>query len=581
MKVLFAINNDNTVKGIASFYDEKYDEKLEYKSVYYFKNLINEIQNGEYDRIVLLEELEKFPTNNLAQIDDYLFANIDEITDVFDSKNLVYIASDRRKLGDEFLGKLFNLGIYNVLTGQDRVKGKVCEYINKPVLKKDAKKYYEDKIGESVYKSVQVSEIELQRIVSYFQNQNGVADKYNDIFDRISQQYTDEQLKVIINFLPGDIKQYLSFNNEKYKQILNMADIAQEAQMNKILDENAINKSDLEVKSEPQIIEKIIVREKSKEAAVVTEVLEKEVYQSVYEVPKDYKKVVCFVGAPKTGTTFCVNAIATHLARNKIKTAIVDMTRKKDTYSIYTYDNEGKRNIAAQSLRYAAKGFDEPLSYEALSLYTAIPGEDRKSYNAGKVIETIMQNNQAILIDADFTTPTDYFRLCQEIYIVQDMDTLNVAQITLFLRELKARGLPMSKFRIIVNKHMKCSITAKDILEGIATYTSYDLKTYDELFATGNIPYFILPFHEENYKKYIDMLFKYTNTFSTFTEDFKKDLNTIINAIYPIGNVFNNVTSNVHKKSKKGNGLFSFGKPKMGYFDATIDEGDFEKEIKK
>lgn len=583
MKILFAINNDNTVKGIASFYEEKYNEKVEYKCVYYFKNLISEVQNGEYDRVVLLEELEKYPTSNLAKIDDYLFSNIDEITDSFDSKNLIYIASDRRRNGDEFLNKLFNLGIYSVLTGQERVKGKVSEYINKPLLKKDVKKYYEDKVGESVYKSVQVSEIELQRIVSYFKNQNGVADKYNDIFDRISEQYTDEQLKVIINFLPEDVKQHLSFNNEKYKQVLSISNIDLETQTNKILDQSGISNSTIEVKAEPQILEKIIVKDKIKEAAVVTEVLEKEVYSSVYEVPKDYKKVVCFVGAPKTGTTFCVNAVATHLARNKVKTAIVDMTRKKDTYTIYTYDSEGKRNIAAQSLRYAAKGFDEPLSYEALSVYTSIPGEDRKSYSAGKVIETVMQNNQTILIDADFTTPTDYFRLCQEIYIIQDMDTLNVAQITLFLRELKSRGLPMSKFRIIINKHMKCAITAKDILEGIATYTSYDLKTYDELFGVGNVPYFILPFHEENYKKYIDMLFKYTNTFATFTEDFKSDLNKIINSIYPIGNVFaNSPSSNVNKKvNKKGNGLFSFKKPKIGYFDATINEGDFEKEIKK
>ena len=579
MKILFGINNDNTVKGIVSFYEEKYKEKLEYKVVYYYKNLIQEIEADEYDRVILLEELEKFPTTNTAQIDDYLFTNIDNITDLFDSKNLIYIASERRKLGDDFLGKLFNLGIYSVLTGQERTKGKVCQFINKPMLKKDAKKYYEDKVGESIYKSVQVSEIELQRIVSYFKNLNGIADKYNEIFDRVSQQYTDEQLKVIVNFLPIDVKQYLSFNNEKYKQIISAPEITVSVKPTKVVEETTNNASNIEIKAEPEIIEKIIVKEKTQEAAVVTEVLEKQVYQSVYEVPKDYKKVVCFIGAPKTGTTFCINAIGTSLAKNKVKTAIVDMTRKRDTYSIYTYDNEGKRNIAAQSLKYASKGFDEPLSYESLSLYTAMPGEDRKSYNAGRVIETIMQNNQVVLIDADFTTPTDYFRLCQEIYIVQDMDTLNVGQITLFLRELKSRGLPMSKFRVIVNKHLKCSVTAKDILDGIATYTSYDLKTYDELFASQNIPYFILPFNEENYKKYIDMLFKYTNTFSTFSQDFKSSLSTIINSIYPLGNIYEKNVAQMHKKSKKKIGFFNFGKPTESYF-MNENEGEFEKEVK-
>ena len=103
MKVIFGINNDDTVKGIVEFYEAKYKEKIEYKNVYYFKQFAQELATGEYDRAVLLEELEKFPTNNYAQIDEYLFQNIDSITDIFDSKKIIYIASDRRKPVDEFL----------------------------------------------------------------------------------------------------------------------------------------------------------------------------------------------------------------------------------------------------------------------------------------------------------------------------------------------------------------------------------------------------------------------------------------------------------------------------------------------
>ncbi len=588
MKVLFGINNDDTVKGIASFYEERFKEKIEYKNVYYYKQFIQELQTGEYEKAVILEELEKFPTNNYAQIDDYLFSNIDSITDTYDAKRLIYIASDRRKLGDEFLSKLFNLGVYTVLTGQDRTKGKVCDSINKTYSKKDVKKFYEDKSGESVYKSANVSEIELQRIISYYKNLNGVADKYNEIFDRVAIQYTDEQMKIIVRFLPPDVKQYLSFNNEKYKQIVNMPDVvtSQVAQTEaaktpqQIIDTSK-DSNVIEIKSEPEIIERIVVKQINHAAPVVTEVVEKEVYKSVYEIPKDYKKVVCFIGAPKCGTTFCINAIATSLARSKVKTAIVDMTRKRDSYTIYTYDNEGKRAIAAESLRYASNGFNEPLIYEKLSVYTAMPGEDRKTYNASRVIETVMQNNNVVLIDADFTTPTDYFRLCQEIYVVQDMDILNINQITLFIRELKNKGVPMSKIRVIINKHVKCALTAKDILDGIATYTSYDLKMYDELFTSGNIPYFILPFNEENYKKYIEMVFKYSNLFSSFTEDFKTNLNKLINSIYPIGNSFDKYQASVHKRSKKNSvtGFFKSNKVNENYFSTDTDAG-FEKEVK-
>lgn len=541
MKVLFGINNDDTVKGIVDFYEEKYKQKLEYKNVYYFKQLISELTSGDYERAVIIEELEKFPTNNYAQIDDYLFKNIDSMTDTFDAKNIIYIASDRRRLGDEFLSKLFNLGLYTVLTAQNRTKGKVSEAINKPYSKKDVKKYYDVGNNKSIYKSAEVSELEIQRIISYYKNQNGAADKYNEIFDRIAVQYTDEQLRIIINFLPDDVKQYLSFNNEKYKQILAMPNIEQapSTQTTEVINNNQ-QTSVVEIKSEPSIIEKIVVKQVSQTAPVITEVMEKEVLKSVYEVPKDYRKIVCFVGAPKTGTTFCINAIATYLARHKVKTAIVDVTRKRDTYTIYTYDNEGKRAIAAESLKYASNGLNEPLIYEKLSVYTGMPGEDRKIYNASRVVDTIMQNNNVILVDTDFTTPPDYFRLCQEIYVVQDMDVLNIQQITIFLRELKTRGVPMSKVRVIVNKHVKCALTVKDILDGIATYTSYDLQMYNDLFDSSNITSYILPFNIENYKKYIEMVFNYSNQFSNFSDDFKDNLSKIINAIYPIGGAATN-----------------------------------------
>lgn len=578
MKILFGINNDDTVKGVVELYEKKYNEKVEYKNVYYFKQFLHELTNGDYDVAVVLEDLEKFPTNNYAQIDDYLFKNIDSMTDAFDSKNIIYIASDRRKLGDEFLSKLFNLGIYSALTGQDRTKGKVCDAIRNPYQKRDVKKYYDNVVGESVYKAGEVSEIEIQRIISYYNNQNGSTEKYNEIFDRVAAQYTDEQLKVIANFLPQNVKQHLSFNNKKYQDLMGAMDAVEIVNEPKAPPKEILNKAQdakaVIIKKAEEIADKIVVKEQQKNESTDSEenksednttpqvtvqvepkIIEKEIIKNIIEVPKDYRKIVCFVGAPKVGTTFCVNAVGTYLAKSKVKTAIVDVTRKRDSYTIYTYDNAGKRNIAAESLRYASNGFNEPLIYDKLSIYTAMPGEDRKGYNANLIVDTIMQNNNVILIDADFTTPAEFFRLCQEIYIVQDMNVLNINQISIFLRQLKSKGIPLHKVRVIINKHVKCSLTAKEILDGIATYTSYDLKMYDELLNSSTIPYYILPFDTDNYRKYIEMIHKYSNKFSTFTEEFKTNLFKIINSIYPIGNVVtttNTRTVGNDKQQKKG-----------------------------
>ena len=286
----------------------------------------------------------------------------------------------------------------------------------------------------------------------------------------------------------------------------------------------------------------------------------KEIKMDLFDVPKDYRKTVCFVGAPKVGTTFCINAIGTYLARKKIKTALVDMTRKRDLYTIYTYDNTGKRNIAGDSLKYASSGKNEPLIYDKLSIYTAVPGEDRKSYNPSLLVDTIVKNNNVVLIDADFSTPLDYFRLAQDIYIVQDMNILNISQITMFLRELKQRGIGMEKIKIVINKYVDCSLSSRDIVDGIATYTSYDLKMFDELFNPKRMQYFILPFDVENYKKYIDMVYKYSNKFSSFTKEFQENLNQIINTIYPTkGDVSikeEHYTKEETGKSKGGFGLF-------------------------
>lgn len=572
MKVLFGMSNEKTVKDIAKYYEEKYKEKLEYKMAYYFKQFSNEIATGDYDRAVLSEELEKFPTKNYAEIDKQLFEYIDKIINDFEARNLIYVASERRKLGDSFLARLFFGGIYTTLTGTDRTIRKVCEAINSPTTRKEAKKYYSNVDPNNVYNTSEVNETELRKILVYFNNLNGDTSRYNAVFDSIVQQYTTEQMGVIISYLPPDVKDYLAQNSESYKSIVEINNVSipqpqapQENVQQPSLVDKGKNNSNYEIQNGKEIVKQIVVKEPTKEKIVkqevpkvITQVTEVEVVKQFYDVPEDYKKTVCFVGAPKAGTTFCINAIGTYLAKKGVKTAIVDMSRKRDMYTIYTYDNTGKRNIAGDSLRYASNGKNEPLIYDKLSIYTAVPGEDRKSYNPSVLVNTIVKNNNVVLIDADFSTPLDYFRLAQDIYIVQDMNILNISQITMFLRELKQRGIGMDKIKIIINKYVNCSLSSKDIVDGIATYTSYDLKMYDELFNPKRIQYFILPFDVENYKKYIDMVYKYSNKFSSFTKDFQENLNQIINTIYPTkGDVSVEEKHYTQEESQKSKGKFS------------------------
>ncbi len=576
MKVLFGLNNDDTVKSIVKYYEETYKEKVEYKNVYYFKQAIQELSGGNYDRVVILENLEKYPTNNYAQIDDFIFHNIDAMTDEFDAKKIVFIASDRRELGDEFLAKLFNIGVYTVLTGRDRTKSKTAQAINTPKMKKDVKQYYENSASKNVYSKIEVSEMEIQRIISYYQNQKGDTSKYVEIFDKIGAQYTNEQLRIIVGFLPASVKDFLKENSDRYNQVLVNVEVtpAPTTPVNNTVEGV---KEVVHIEKQPEIIEKIVVKQQNTQAAVVTKVVEKEVVRNVYEVPKDYKKIVCMVGAPKVGTTFCINAISNALYKKDVKVGIVDLTKKRDTYTLYTYDNEGKRAIAAESMKYASNGLNEPLMYGKLSIYTGMPGEDRRQYDAAKMLETVSNNNSIVLLDCDFSTPVDYYRLAQEIYVVQDMDVLNVSLLTIFLREIKARGIPMNKVRVIINKHVKCALTAMDILNGIAVYSSPDLKMFDDLFVSSEMTYYTIPFDQENYIKYVEMMYKYTNTFKSFTDEFKESIDYIANAIYPLGVTKSSSGSSIVNKYKKNGGLNLFKKPKITEVKTT--SSGFEKVV--
>ena len=59
MKVLFAVGHASLSENIAKKYQEAYGEKLEYKDVFYFKAILEEVKRDKsYDRIVIAETLE-------------------------------------------------------------------------------------------------------------------------------------------------------------------------------------------------------------------------------------------------------------------------------------------------------------------------------------------------------------------------------------------------------------------------------------------------------------------------------------------------------------------------------------------
>lgn len=661
MKVLFALGNEQTSKRVAERYYNKYGEELDYKNVFYFKALLEEVKNTKtYDRIVISEDLEQFHVKNLESLDKFIFKNVDNVTDEIEDSEVIFICSDRRsKQNDRFVEKLFNIGVYNTLIGDEREVETLCDYIKKPHNKKEAKRHLNITSvvsdGEISSSDDTVEEVQIMNILKYYDNIKGKRSEYLPTFDKISEQYSRNQLKVIINFLPPDVKvevlsspKYsfliegipeevrpnLSINqnkptikhnkkglfgilkeNKNRDNIQKQPDVIVENDYNKNesgffgdsdiqvdviqsgqpsgsydfdreqaelkarAEREALEKEQAELKAraekeslerkqqaEFEITEQLAearrkleqeklaleeekrkLREQSEKLSRTTEMAVKSqnAYNNQYTTVKvDYKKMVVFVGANKSGTTFMVNAVAHNLANSNVVVGILDMAKDKNLYYIYNQDDKNLRNIASECMQKLGDGVDSyiPVS-KNLKVYTTIPGsvsDTRRSLKNKSIIEYAKEFNNLVIVDADFSTPIDYYEKADEIYIVQDLDIMKLQETTLFLRELKSRSINLNKVKIIINKYVKSLLTPKRLIQGLSYYNDPQMSFTDEL-LDSKVPYYIIPFSLDNYINYIDGLYKTDLNYKKYSADFLNSVSELSK------NVFKRV-DNVKKK---------------------------------
>ena len=229
MKVLFAVSNEEVSEAIVKRYQKNYKEIISYKNVYYFNAILKELQKDKnYDRIVISEELEAFTNTQYSQIDKFIFDKLDSISDEAsnlkgDDIPIILICSDRREKSEEMLVKLFGIGIYNALIGNDRSVDNVCQLLNKPRLKKEAKTYYKidsDDVSYQAESENDVSEVEIQNILAHYKRLGKDEKKYVESFDNIASQYNDIQLRIISKFLPLNVRAVLEEKSPKYQEII-------------------------------------------------------------------------------------------------------------------------------------------------------------------------------------------------------------------------------------------------------------------------------------------------------------------------------------------------------------------------
>lgn len=257
---------------------------------------------------------------------------------------------------------------------------------------------------------------------------------------------------------------------------------------------------------------------------------------NIKELLRSSKKVVAFLGASKSGTSFILNNIAKLLSSHGINVAILDATKNRNAYYIYTRNEESLRKLALTSIENLTNGIASGIKVsDNLTVYTGLPNEDKHIQKVEPVLETLIKNHSLILIDCDFNTPTNYFEYAQEIYLVQSMDVLTIQPLTEILSKLKDKGLLNdSKIRIIINKYLNLtSITEKEIIGGMAFYNDPTMSYMKELFNKNTTKYITIPFEREIYEKYLEGVVNCDISLEGYSRNFMQILEQLGNNIYP------------------------------------------------
>ena len=585
MKVLFAVSNEKITEQVVAKYQVMYNELLSYKEVYYYNAIVKELEkNKDYNAIVIDESLESVSND---KGDQYLLNNLDAITDIaVNNENtqipIILICKADRQPAEEFLEKIYKIGIFNALILKDRKISKICEYINGPRNKKDAKKYYQIDVDDTEVvadtETDSIAKTELKNILNYYAKLGNDTTKYSETFERIAEQYTDVELVYIIARFPENVKSVLMNENQRFRNLMNIdpnklqqmeqakkeqekqmaqqevhvqVPVQMQAQNDAKIEENAkIVSNQYDIEEE----QKEVVETPKVQIQPQVEQIEQKVEPKVnnnYNIPTNNmqmnnqvnsKNVFSFVGTSKNGTSFLVNSLGILFSSIGINTAIVDLTKNKNDYYMCTNNEERLREIATLSIIKLEKGIAEGVQINKnLSVYTGLPTNDTNKLNSKMVIDTLKKNHTLVLLDCDFETNLEYYTYSNQIFTVQSLDVLTMQPLTIHLKKLKELGIISdSKISIILNKEVPVKgLTKKLMIGGLSMYNSPNMEERVELFNRDNVKVYSVPFDIQAYQKYLENIVHCKFEIAGYPKKFITELQLIAENIYPEITKFN------------------------------------------
>ena len=253
------------------------------------------------------------------------------------------------------------------------------------------------------------------------------------------------------------------------------------------------------------------------------------------------QKIVAFVGTSKNGTSFLVNNVAEILSLNNVNTAILDLTKNRNAYYIYTKNEEMLRNKANECIKKLKDGVADGIEiHKNLTVYTSA-FDVEEIENVEPIIQTLLTKHNMVLLDCDFDTPDRYFKYSKEIYLVQSMDILTIQPLTLFLRKLSDKGaFSEEKARVVLNKYIKTKELNGDILVGgISIYNDASMTVRKELFNRKTVKRITIPFETETYLRYLNGLVICDVSLKGYSKKILQSLKQLATSVYSTSNSSN------------------------------------------
>lgn len=241
----------------------------------------------------------------------------------------------------------------------------------------------------------------------------------------------------------------------------------------------------------------------------------------------------------KPGTSFLVNNLADLLSRSGINTAILDVTANRNSYYIYTKNEEPLRRKIQNCLESLEQNIVDGINVNKnLSVFTSIPGKRVEVNDINAVVSALVKEYSLVLMDCSFETPYEYFVAAQEIYLVQSMDILTIQPLTAFLRDLQSSNvLDPEKLKVVINKTMRVrGLSEKAIIGGMSCYNDPEMSYMRNLFDKDKIPSIAISFDEDVLSKYLSGMVDCIVTTNGYSKQFMSDLKKLADMVYPLIN---------------------------------------------